>query len=53
LREQAWLAIPMKPLCRADCKGLCPQCGATLNLESCACETERIDPRLELLKDLL
>ena len=53
LREQAWVAIPMKPLCRADCKGLCPQCGATLNLESCTCEAERVDPRLALLKDLL
>jgi uncharacterized protein len=53
LREQAWVAIPMKPLCRADCKGLCPQCGATLNLESCTCEAEKVDPRLAFLKDLL
>lgn len=53
LREQAWVAIPMKPLCRADCKGLCPQCGAALNLESCTCEVGRVDPRLALLKDLL
>jgi uncharacterized protein len=53
LREQAWVAIPMKPLCRADCQGLCPQCGANLNLESCTCENEEIDPRLALLKDLL
>ena len=53
LREQAWVAIPMKPICRADCKGLCPQCGANLNLESCTCKTERVDPRLALLEDLL
>jgi uncharacterized protein len=53
LREQAWVAIPMKPLCRPDCKGLCPQCGANLNLESCTCERARIDPRLSVLKDLL
>jgi uncharacterized protein len=53
LREQAWLAIPMKPLCGPDCKGLCPHCGANLNHESCTCEEERIDPRLALLKDLL
>jgi uncharacterized protein len=53
LREDAWVAIPMKPLCHADCKGLCPQCGANLNLESCTCESARIDPRLALLKDLL
>jgi uncharacterized protein len=53
LREQAWVAIPMKPLCRADCRGFCPQCGANLNLESCTCETGRVDPRLALLEDLL
>jgi uncharacterized protein len=53
LREQAWLAIPMKPLCRPDCKGLCPQCGANLNVESCACESARVDPRLAKLKELL
>jgi len=53
LREDAWVAIPMKPLCHADCEGLCPQCGANLNLESCTCESAGIDPRLALLKDLL
>ncbi len=53
LREQAWVAIPMKPLCSPDCKGLCPQCGTNLNLESCTCESMRLDQRLALLKDLL
>lgn len=53
LREQAWIAIPMKPLCHPDCKGLCPQCGVNLNRDSCTCESTRIDPRLALLKDLL
>lgn len=53
LREQAWVAMPMKPLCRPDCKGLCPQCGANLNFKSCACEGMNVDPRLALLKDLL
>lgn len=53
LREQGWVAIPMKPLCRPDCRGLCPQCGANLNLESCTCEHVRVDPRLALLKALL
>jgi len=53
LREQSWVAIPMKPLCRPDCKGLCPRCGANLNLESCTCESMEVDPRLALLKDLL
>lgn len=53
LREQAWVAMPMKPLCRPGCKGLCPQCGASLNIESCTCERIQIDPRLASLKDLL
>lgn len=53
LREHAWVAIPMKPLCSPGCKGLCPQCGANLNLESCACDLARVDPRLLLLKDLV
>jgi uncharacterized protein len=53
LREQAWLAIPMKPLCAPKCKGLCPECGTNLNLESCTCEKTRVDPRLAVLKDLL
>ena len=53
LRELAWVVTPMKPLCRSDCKGLCPQCGVDLNLESCTCERVRIDPRLAALRDLL
>ena len=53
LREQAWIALPMKPLCHPDCRGLCLQCGVNLNLESCTCSHEKVDPRLALLKDLL
>jgi uncharacterized protein len=37
LRQCALLAIPMKPLCREDCAGLCPNCGQNLNLGPCAC----------------
>jgi uncharacterized protein len=37
LRQCALLAIPMKPLCREDCAGLCPNCGQNLNLGSCSC----------------
>ena len=52
IREQIWLDIPMKPLCDPNCKGLCPHCGINLNRESCTCEDEKIDPRLEALKEL-
>ena len=53
MREQFFLALPMKPLCREDCKGLCPVCGANWNRETCACRPEWTDPRLEPLKKLL
>ena len=53
LREQCWLAVPMKPLCHPDCRGLCLQCGVNLNSESCACKDVKIDPRLASLKELL
>ena len=52
LREQFYLALPMKPLCREDCKGLCPQCGTNLNASECACETAWQDPRLAALGKL-
>jgi len=52
LREQFYLALPMKPLCREDCRGLCPQCGANLNTAPCTCETTWEDPRLAALKAL-
>jgi uncharacterized protein len=50
-REQFVLAIPYAPLCKEDCKGLCPQCGIDRNTDSCACE-KPIDPRLAALKGL-
>ena len=52
LREQFYLALPMKPLCREECKGLCPQCGTNLNTGTCDCSPVWEDPRLAPLKDL-
>ena len=52
-REQCYLAIPMKPLCRPDCQGLCPQCGTNRNVATCTCENQWEDPRLAGLKSLL
>jgi uncharacterized protein len=51
LREQFVLAVPYAPLCREDCKGLCPQCGIDRNTGTCTCEAP-IDPRLAALKGL-
>ena len=50
-RQYTLLAEPMKPLCRKDCAGLCPQCGKNLNLGVCGCKKE-IDPRLAILTSL-
>lgn len=52
LREQFYLALPMKPLCRDDCAGLCAQCGTNLNTEACQCTSEWEDPRLAPLREL-
>lgn len=46
LCEQVLLSLPMKVICRSDCRGLCPSCGANLNHEECRCETHAADPRL-------
>jgi len=42
LRQRALLAIPMKPLCREDCAGLCPSCGRNLNLGPCNCPPQEV-----------
>jgi uncharacterized protein len=54
MREQFVLALPMKPLCGADCRGLCPQCGTNLNTSQCDCAPAwEDDPRLTPLRSLL
>jgi uncharacterized protein len=53
LREYALLEIPISPLCRPDCKGLCPICGNNLNESVCYHEEESGDPRLASLRSLL
>jgi uncharacterized protein len=50
--ERVQMALPMKPLCRPDCLGLCPTCGKDLNLGSCACARDTVDPRWEALRAL-
>ena len=51
LRDELLAGQPMKNLCKADCKGLCPVCGANLNEGECDCEKFIVDPRLVALKD--
>ena len=52
LAEQVILSLPMKVICRSDCRGLCPHCGTNLNSEECRCETHAADPRMAPLARL-
>jgi uncharacterized protein len=48
--ERIQMAVPMKPLCREDCRGLCPTCGEDLNVTACECAEQAADPRWEALR---
>ncbi len=50
--EEFLMALPSRPLCSAECKGLCVHCGANLNMETCACAQEAGDPRFAVLRSL-
>lgn len=53
LRTDILLELPTKFLCRPDCKGICPQCGINRNQHTCSCVMHQVDPRLEVLKQLI
>lgn len=52
IREQFLLALPTRPLCRDDCRGLCPKCGINLNHAQCDCTVETGHPGLAALRNL-
>lgn len=52
VRDAVLLDLPMAPLCRPDCAGLCPECGADANLEPCSCSAPETDPRWAVLDAL-
>jgi len=52
LREAALLALPLKPLCRDDCQGICPICGKDRNVADCGCRDDYTDPRWDTLRKL-
>jgi uncharacterized protein len=52
VREQILLALPLRRLCREECRGLCPECGADLNSTRCSCEQGGVDPRWSALAEL-
>lgn len=51
-REQIELALPMARLCSEECRGICPECGANLNLGACGCSEGQVDMRWAALKEL-
>jgi uncharacterized protein len=53
LRAEVLIITSQRMLCRPDCRGLCPECGANLNHTICTCDLDTIDPRLAELKKLL
>jgi uncharacterized protein len=53
IRQNFLLGLPMYPICRSKCKGLCPNCGQNWNEGLCDCSLEQIDPRLAVLRQLL
>ena len=52
LREQVLLAVPLKTVCREDCRGLCAHCGKNLNEGACSCAEQVDDPRWAALKEI-
>ena len=52
VREQVLLALPTRPLCAEDCRGLCGGCGVDLNTEICRCSADAEDPRMAIFRTL-
>ena len=52
VRSELLLNLPMKVLCREDCRGICNRCGANLNYETCGCDRSSPDPRMSVIQDI-
>lgn len=52
-RDEILLHLPSKILCKEECKGICPKCGINLNEKTCNCGNKEVDPRLQILGQLL
>lgn len=51
IKDNILLSLPVKHLCWEKCRGICPHCGTNLNESDCNCKEERINPKMEKLKD--
>lgn len=52
INEEILLGMPMKVLCKEDCKGICRECGADLNVLECGCDRTVLDPRMSVIRDI-
>jgi uncharacterized protein len=52
IQEQVVMEFPLRPLCKLDCKGLCPKCGADLNEDPCDCDQKPSPGKFDVLKNL-
>ncbi len=52
LSNELLLNLPMKVLCKEDCKGICNRCGTNLNYGTCSCDQSSPDPRMAVIQDL-
>ena len=52
IRDELFLHLPMKVLCKEDCRGICPRCGANLNHGTCSCDVTELDPRMAVIRDI-
>lgn len=53
VRQDFLLVLPIQPLCKPDCKGLCPTCGENLNMRECACPPAESESPFQALAELL
>lgn len=53
IRQSVLIAVPIQPLCKADCKGLCPSCGQNLNMGKCMCLHDNVDTPFKALAELM
>jgi len=51
VQQEVVMALPLRPLCAEDCKGLCPQCGVNMNTEHCGCKDNNFNIKFAALKD--
>ncbi|MBQ9885983.1 MAG: DUF177 domain-containing protein [Lachnospiraceae bacterium] len=52
IRNELFVHMPVKVLCREDCKGICKKCGANLNNGTCGCDVTELDPRMAVIRDI-